>query len=219
MEGKDKRIIVSFDIGIKNLACCVLHVGEKTCSSADVVYWSILSLAAPKEKIPNVQELSLRLFAELDDLVEMLDTAGYTTIHDVLIENQPSKLNGAMKSIQMLIYGYFQLRRHWEGKVQHVHLVSASGKLKDHTHVVDTTQVEKTGYELNKWKAVKLADLYIGQDISLVQRLSSYNKKDDMADSLLQAVAWLRKSKYCIEHVCGNLLCVRNDLKEVSNTI
>lgn len=195
------RVIISFDIGIKNLACCVLRAGEKGDESIDVLMWYIIALAAPKEKIPNVQELSLRLFSELDDLIEIMEKNGYTIVHDVLIENQPSRLNGAMKSIQMLIYSYFQLRRHWEGKVNNVHLISASGKLKDHTHQVDTSQTEKTGYELNKWKSVKLAEIYIQNNEKLKNLLCSYNKKDDMCDALLQAVAWLRKSKYKIETV------------------
>lgn len=203
-----ERVIISFDIGIKNLACCVLSVGDKQEKTANILLWYIISLAAPKEKIPNVQELSLRLYAELDDLVEVLEQNNVGHIDTVLIENQPSKLNGAMKTIQMLIYGYFQLRRHWEGKASNVALISASGKLKDHDYVIDTSQVDKTGYDLNKWKAIKLAEKYIENDAKLVPIFSSYNKKDDMSDAMLQAIAWLRKSKYRIEHANGDKLCV-----------
>lgn len=208
MEVSPHRVIISFDIGIKNLACCVMRVGEKSDDTVDVLMWYIIALAAAKEKIPSVQELSLRLFSELDDIVSILEQNGYDVIDSVLVENQPSKLNGAMKSIQMMIYSYFQLRRHWEGRVSSVHMISASGKLKDHTYVVDTSQVDKTGYDLNKWKAVRLAELYIGDDEKLTTLFNSYNKKDDMSDAMLQAVAWLRKSKYGIEHVSSRRLCV-----------
>lgn len=194
-----ERVIISFDIGIKNLACCVLKVGEKSDKVAKILMWHVIALAAVKEKIPNVQELSLRLFSELDDIVALLEEKGYQVIDTVLVENQPSKLNGAMKTIQMMIYSYFQLRRHWEGRVTTVHMVSAAGKLKDHSYTIDTNGIDKTGYDLNKWKAIKLAELYIVNDSGLQGIFNSYNKKDDMSDSMLQAIAWLRKSKYAIE--------------------
>jgi hypothetical protein len=206
---KGKRVVISFDIGIKNLACCVLYIGEKQDTSADILLWYIISLAAPKEKIPAVQELTLRLFHELDALVEKLDANGFTEIDSVLVENQPSKLNGSMKTIQMMIYSYFQLRKHWEGKARTVHMISAAGKLKDHTYTVDVSQVEKTGYELNKWKAVRLAEMYIKDDTKLQEVFCSYNKKDDMSDAMLQAVAWLRKNKHDITSLDGSrMICV-----------
>lgn len=208
-KAEQQRLIISFDIGIKNLAYCILRTGaDKSSTTIDVIDWNIIALAAPKEKIPAVQELSLRLFAELDGMLDKIDRLGFDVIDSILIENQPSRLNGVMKSVQMLIYSYFQLRRHWEGKVRSVHLISAACKLKDHDYVVDVATTEKTGYELNKWKAVKLAEMYIGDDVRLQTRFCSYKKKDDMSDSLLQALAWLRKQKYNISRVCGDALCV-----------
>lgn len=196
-EGKQK-VIISFDIGIKNLACCVVAPGLKGDKEAKIKIWYIISLAAPKEKIPGINELSGRLFAELDDLVETLGSN--VVIDHVLIENQPSRLNGSMKSIQSMIYSYFQLRKHWEGCVQNVVLVSAKGKLAGHDWCEGTIPAtDKTGYELNKWKAVKIAEKYIEGDEKLKSIFCSYNKKDDMADAMLQCIAWLRKQKYAIE--------------------
>jgi hypothetical protein len=204
-QAKEERVIVSFDIGIKNLACCVLGVGGKDRDYANVLVWKIISLAAPKEKIPAMQELSLRLFLELDELMHTLEKNGHSHIDTVLIENQPSRLNGSMKSIQMIIYSYFQLRRHWEGRVGQTMMISASGKLQGHTYEAENNA--KTGYELNKWKAVKIAECYIGTNSQLQTVFESYKKKDDMSDALLQSVAWLRKHSYKIERVCPNL-CV-----------
>jgi hypothetical protein len=198
-----KKLVISFDIGIKNLACCVLRYGNKTEANADIIYWDIISLAATKEKIPGVEELALRLFAHLDTLTDKLEEKGFPHIDHVLVENQPSRLNGSMKTVQMMIYSYFQLRRHWEGRVSRVHMISASGKLKDHTYVIDCTDANKTGYELNKWKAIRLAEKYIQGDERLSSIFMSYKKKDDMSDALLQALAWLRRQKYEIEHACA----------------
>jgi hypothetical protein len=198
----DKRgkIIVSFDIGIKNLACCVVEAATGS-RETKILMWYVIALAEKKEKIPNVAELSLRLFAELDELMETLGPE--RTIDSVLIENQPSRINGTMKTVQMMIYSYFQLRRHWEGRVLEVLMVSAKGKLQGHEWCekeLPAAPVEKTGYELNKWRAVKIAECYIRGDERLEALFQSYNKKDDMSDAMLQCIAWLRKKKYDIEH-------------------
>lgn len=203
MEANDRgKVIISFDIGIKNLACCVVEAStDKTCQNAKILMWYIIALAEKKEKIPSVAELSLRLFAELDELMETLGPD--CVVDTVLVENQPSRINGAMKTVQMMIYSYFQLRRHWEGRVANVLMISAKGKLQGHEWCekdVPSAPAEKTGYDLNKWRAIKIADCYIRGDDRLEALFSSYNKKDDMSDAMLQCIAWLRKQKYAIEH-------------------
>lgn len=194
------KVIISFDIGIKNLACCVIEASaNKDDTNAKVLMWYIISLADKKEKIPAVGELSLRLFAELDELVETLGPE--RVIDTVIVENQPSKINGSMKTVQMMIYSYFQLRRHWEGRVLDVIMVSARGKLQGHDWCeAQIPATDKTGYELNKWRAVRIAECYIKGDARLESIFCSYNKKDDMSDSMLQCIAWLRKKKYNIVH-------------------
>jgi hypothetical protein len=118
------------------------------------------------------------------------------------VENQPSRINGAMKTVQMMIYSYFQLRRHWEGKVSAVHMVSERGKLQEHEWCEGqiTERTDKTGYDLNKWKAIHITECYIRGDAKLEEIFSSYKKKDDMSDALLQCISWLRKKNYMIQH-------------------
>lgn len=207
----ETKVVVSFDIGVKNLACCVLtapivSAGADECS---VVFWKIFSLAAEKEKIPAISELTARLYVVMDEFVDTLAGAGYV-VDTVLIENQPSRLNGAMKSLQMLIYGYFQLRKHWEGSIHQVLLISAKQKLLGHEK--DIASSEKTGYELNKWKSVQYTLAYIEGDMELNELFRSYKKKDDLGDALLQGLAWLRKHKHPIERV----VCVKTDLNNLS---
>lgn len=198
MEALPKETIVSFDIGVKNLAVCVLRASpsKDTKVTADILVWKIISLADKKEKIPPVQELAGRLFMELDALVDEVQGE----IDHVLVENQPSRLNGSMKSIQMMIYSYFQLRRHWEGTVRNVQMISASQKLQGHVdHEDKLPPTTKSGYELNKWKAVQLMDLYIERDAKLKELVQGYKKKDDLSDALLQAISWMRKHKMDVE--------------------
>lgn len=196
------RVILGFDVGVKNLAYCAIEVRDKVEESADVILWEVISLAEPKEKIPSIAELSGRLFMALDELSEKLEKFGHNNIDTVLIENQPSRLNGSMKSIQMMIYSYFQLRKHWEGKARSVQMVSAAQKIAAHLYPdmeLPEIPTGKVGYALNKWKAIQYGNMYIKNDPTLVEYIKQYKKKDDAFDAMLHVVAWLRKSGYCIK--------------------
>jgi Poxvirus A22 protein len=205
-------IIISFDIGVKNLAVCVLSIDE----SINVLVWKVISLAAEKEKIPIMNELTGRLFLALDELVT--DIGEGVTIDYVILENQPSNLNGAMKSLQMMIYSYFQLRKHWEGLAKQVYLVSASEKLKGHDSAVATIDMAKytdsivapnadgskktsrqkksKNYQVNKKLSIEITKFYLRENPELLSLFCSYKKADDMGDTFLQAVSWLRKHGY-----------------------
>lgn len=195
------QIIVSFDIGVKNLAVCVLKYTE---TDINVVVWKIISLAAPKEKIPIMNELAGRLFLELDTLVDEITE----TIDFVILENQPSNLNGSMKSLQMMIYTYFQLRKHWEGLAKQVYLVSAAEKLKGHETITDTLDMKKyetmKRYEKNKKLGVEITKNYLSKNEELLKFFCSYKKADDMADSFLQALSWLKKHNVSIETISAS---------------
>lgn len=209
-------ILVSFDIGVKNLACAVLRIGPAPvgAAAAEVLFWRVLPLAAEKERIPTLNELAGRLFAVLDESVAAWEADhGIETIDMLLLENQPSRLNGSMKSIQMMIYSYFQLRRHWEGRCSAVQMVSASHKTQGHECDIPTPESKgykaKTGYALNKWNAVQIADHYCSGCPELSAYFRSHKKKDDLADSLCQGIAWARKHGHAIG------ACVKNHIKEL----
>lgn len=192
------QIIVSFDIGVKNLAVCVIEYNP---SDLNILVWKIISLAAPKEKIPIMNELAGRLFLELDTLVDEIGQP----IDFVILENQPSNLNGSMKSLQMMIYTYFQLRKHWEGLSKQVYLVSASEKLKGHETITDTLDMTKyetmKRYEKNKKLGVEITKMYLSKNPEILNYFCSYKKADDMADSFLQAISWLKKHNVSIENI------------------
>ena len=195
----DSQTIISFDIGVKNLAVCVISY---TATDINILIWKIISLAAPKEKIPIMNELAGRIFLELDSLV---DEIGHP-IDYVILENQPSNLNGSMKSLQMMIYTYFQLRKHWEGLAKQVYLVSASEKLKGH----DLTDIDMTKYETmkryekNKKLGIEITKKYLAKNEELLTYFCSYKKADDMADSFLQTISWLKKHNVTIDNISGS---------------
>lgn len=198
-------VIISFDIGIKNLACCILRTGQAydhvtNTPVTEILRWDIIQLQSHDEKRrPSIEELSLRLYAHLDEMLAGLQTKFQVeNIDHVLVENQPSRLNGTMKSIQMAIYNYFMLRRHWEGNVASVHMINASLKLQGHGEYADQLRrnapVYSKPYQVNKWLAIQLCKHYIAHDAALVHHFDCHRKGDDLADSCLQAVSWARKN-------------------------
>jgi hypothetical protein len=58
-------LYVSFDIGIKNLAMCIL---KEYSDSVKIIDWRIIALADKKENIKGgINELAERLYIELDN--------------------------------------------------------------------------------------------------------------------------------------------------------
>ncbi len=200
-----EKLIVSFDVGIKFLAVCAFTVTEGGDTSR-IVEWTLLPLAAEKEKIPPVNVLSVRLYEKLDELWAVLEKAGFKYIDKVLIENQPVRVSGAMKSIQLLIYGYYQMRKYTEGLVEEVILYAPHNKLKEHTKAIDVPDVigkknKRAHYIVNKKKAVAYMYQYIANCPVLNEQIQCNKKQDDLADAMIQGLAWVRKHGYMVEHV------------------
>lgn len=206
-------IYVSFDIGIKNLALCVI---KEDTNNVTVINWKVIELAQTKKEVRGVNEIAERLYVELDSIVGELNDLGYKA-DKVLIENQPSNLNGIMKTIQLLIFSYFNLLKHWDNIVKDVILVNASLKLQTHSmvppsreHNVKYTKREK--YINNKKDSIEICKYYIKDDDKLMEYFNSNKKMDDNADTFLQTISYIRKNGNKIEKVTlddKNLLCVK----------
>lgn len=186
-ENPSAPVVISFDIGIRNLAACVITM-EPT---AHLIHWDLHPLMDENKKTkPTVTQLAERIFVELDALLKKVGT-----INIVLIENQPSRINGAMKSIQMIIFSYFLYKKHI-GLPCEVYLISANKKTLEHPFEIDMSGCKaKSRYIQTKYKSVKYAEKYIQDCPALVTTLQSYKKKDDICDAMLQAIAWMRKNK------------------------
>jgi hypothetical protein len=132
-------IYISFDIGVKNLAVCIIRRTE----ILEILDWRIIELASSKKEVKGVDNISERIYIEMDNIIGELKNMNINMIDYVLIENQPSNLNGIMKTIQYLIYGYFSLIKYWDKEVENVILVNASLKTKNHIYVINME--EKAG--------------------------------------------------------------------------
>jgi hypothetical protein len=196
-------VYISFDIGIKNLALCIL---EKTDDEIFILDWRIISLAEKKKDIKGIEDIAERIYMELDNIVGSLKDKGIATIDYVLIENQPSNLNGMMKTIQYIIYCYFSLLKYWDKVVDNVVLVNAGLKTKTHEYkpaiqvkMEDETPKTKNAkgfrrdkYKMNKQTSIEICRNYIKDDAALCEIFDNNKKKDDLCDACLQAVAYIR---------------------------
>jgi len=197
-------IYISFDIGIKNLALCIL---KKTDTEINILDWRIISLADKKKDIKGIDDISERIYMELDNIIGFLKENGIDNIDYVLIENQPSNLNGIMKTIQYIIYCYFSLLKYWDKIIDNVVLVNASLKTKTHDYKpeiqikMDETQKTKNvkgfrrdKYKMNKQTSIEICKNYIKDDVYLCDIFDNNKKKDDLSDACLQAVSYIRQN-------------------------
>jgi len=203
-------IYVSFDIGVKNLALCILRKTE----ILEILEWRIIELASSKKEIRGIDDISERIYIEMDNIIGGLKNMGINMIDYVLIENQPSNLNGIMKTIQHIIYGYFSLIKYWDKEVGNVVLVNASLKTKNHIYIINMeANAAKPGtgtsdggetrnkkrfsrdkYKNNKKLSIELCCEYIRDNEELKKRFNENKKKDDLSDACLQAVSYIRSN-------------------------
>lgn len=193
-------IYISFDIGIKNLALCILEYNNNEISIID---WRVITLFDKKKDVNGINSLSEILFLELDNIIGLLKELNHDYIDYVLIENQPSNLNGIMKTVQLLIFSYFSLLNHWDKIVDNVLLINASLKLQNHNYnpdipiKIDTTRTKKQQkndkYRINKYLGIEITKYYIKNNTFLNEYFIKYKKKDDLADTLLQTVSYIKK--------------------------
>ena len=197
--------ILSFDVGVKNLAYCLFEYHNL--KDFQIHEWNILDLVCDTEV---ARKGGISLNNQCDVLLRRLKDLFETTHIDyVLIENQPVLKNPTMKTIQIIIYTYFRmLKVNEEKSIIDVILVNANNKVKFVTTVLSkkpemnivvspvpsepssSTTKGRLRYKHNKEVAVNgtrgLLE-YLNHHDSLAY-FCSCKKKDDLADTLLQGL-------------------------------
>jgi len=195
-------IYVSFDIGVKNLALCIIKKVDET-HILEIIDWRIIALADSKKELKGIEDISERIYMEMDNIMGELKNKNINIIDYVLIENQPSNLNGIMKTIQHIIYGYFSLIKFWDKDINNVLLINASLKTKNHKYIINIENSKqedfknKKGfrrdkYKINKLLSIELCKEYINEDEDLIKLFNENKKKDDLSDACLQAISYIR---------------------------
>lgn len=174
----------------KNYCWCIEH--KKKCES----FFNKIStknITVKKCSKQPMQELSEKLYNKLDTIKQ------FQEVDEILIENQPSFKNPVMKTISMLLYGYFVMRCVIDKKInKHVEikLISPSNKLKidkiTTEKILNKDKIKQTGgntYKLTKKLGVKYCRALICKSDEEI--LNSFKKKDDLCDSFLQGFQYL----------------------------
>lgn len=184
---------LSFDIGIHNLAFAIV-TWEPNMTTIDLHDWGTIDVATYTHGSKALDDLSLGLIQALDERF----SEGEFDV--VILENQPVQKNPTMKSVQMVIYTYFQMRKAHMGSVGTVKLMSAINKSKwiPSDPVFKDLIIEgsdaKTAYKKNKQLSVQMiyalihACLLRPSNTNVMEALDKVKKKDDMCDAAAQAV-------------------------------
>lgn len=178
------QTIVSFDVGIRNLAYCII-VDNK------VTHWAKEDLGCKRNDMQGLMDALIRLLNTIVETEIDLNTNLY-----ILIEQQ---MTSTMKCIQTAIAMYFKTFVQFKKEVckeLQVHYVSPKLKLTyiaSHPDFVPPPSKSSSKYNQNKADAVAFTTWYLDvkePDPVAMEVLKQYKKKDDIADVFLQGIAW-----------------------------
>lgn len=193
-------IIVSWDIGIKNLSYCIMkNENEKY----QILQWENISIIDPSKKVKNVS-LQTIIVSLLNKLHELDFLEKYPDLKHVLIENQPTKCQ-KMKNVQLALYTFFlnegilKSKKDKNLKLQ-VQFISAKNKLKFYNElqsIDESKYASKSAYTERKKKAILLCQHFIHEYPELNENIKYFEtskKKDDLADCFLYCFYFFRNS-------------------------
>lgn len=158
--------LLSIDCGIKNLAMCLIDQKTKRIQRWDVS-------GVPPMHVDGIFQCMVRHLNEKPWILEA---------QTVLIEKQPDR-NRGMKGIENLLHTYFLVKEKqvviWDARHK-IPDVAGAGKAK-------YAQRKKTSIE----RARKFIDNAVNED--WIQFFDSHKKKDDLADTVMQALSYIDK--------------------------
>ncbi len=158
--------LLSIDCGIKNLAMCLINQKTKRIQQWDVS-------GVPPSHTDGIFQCMVRHLNEKPWILEA---------QTVLIEKQPDR-NRGMKGIENLLHTYFLVKEKqvviWDARHK-IPDVAGSGKAK---------------YTQRKKASIERARKFIDNDINSdwINFFDSHKKKDDLADTVMQALSYIDK--------------------------
>lgn len=162
--------IASFDVGTKNLAYCITD-------SDIIVGWDVLNV-----KHTTHESLCANIVNTLDMCPQLLD------VDTVLIEKQPSR-NNKMRIVEALLNAYFVIKgvTSETSSIRKVTVYSSKHKLGS------STFRGKSSYTERKKLGITRCNEFLkksNQPDAFRTQFDASKKKDDLADSLLQALSY-----------------------------
>lgn len=189
-----KKAYLSFDIGIVNLACCLLDENHT------ILLWNLMNISGST------------VDKQCENLIMELDKINYDSLEEpyditVVIERQPSK-NPKMRVISGQIQMYFCLEKYYfkQNKPTNTTIVSKvvfySPKHKLRCYKKETGDPEivekkyKSAYTARKKLAIQHCSIMIRRPGKQKQCFIDFfdknkSKADDAADSMLQGISYI----------------------------
>lgn len=162
-------MLLSIDVGIRNLAMCCLDP-----SNNRIVKWEVAG-------VPSEREGGL-----FPAMTEHLNRREWLTeVTKVVIERQPDR-NKKMKAVEHFLHGFFA------GSGKEVIIFDAKHKIPD---VVGPGRKQ---YTKRKNTSIERARNFIAEhefNSSWMEEFQGHKKKDDLADTVMQALAFLSMEK------------------------
>lgn len=172
-------ILLSFDVGIKNLAYCIIYFSDE----GD---WTILDWV----KINCIPDKRYKYISENDaigNIIKCLDELNVIdSIDTILIERQPP-CNYKMRNISNYILMYYKIHSIMFNKNINILLYSAKNKLKNVSY--NTGNYSKNNYYRNKKLAIDYCKSILPEQ--WLKFINKNKKKDDLADSFLQGISYI----------------------------
>jgi hypothetical protein len=202
--------ILSFDVGIINLAYCIFDS-----DNSKILQWGIIDLKVPEfsAKIPSgrnggiakaANDIHVTLIRELDKLPYMLE------VNYVVIEKQPS-FNPKMRIIGGCLQSYFYIRGIVDKPtITSIEFFSPKHKLKCYTgpELVLESKV-KSKYAQTKKMGVLIAKAKLNEFdecMDFKELFEKSKKKDDLADCYLQAITFCLFKKFIRNVIVENYI-------------
>jgi len=180
--------IISFDIGIKNMAYCIASFKD----SLEIIKLNKIDLLIPDKSIQSLIETTIEF---LDDIYNQINLNDDESLK-VLIECQ---MTSKMRCIQTTINTYFKMVSKIEGIDIETIYLSAKHKLdltKKYPNYIYSKE-DKNNYKNNKLNSIKftsylLDEIYINDNIKEIIRKEK--KKDDICDAYLMIIYFYEKN-------------------------
>ena len=171
--------LLSFDVGIKNLAYCIFNTDNNS-----IEKWNIIDITPKKNDNACAHMVNL-----LDGYEELLNC------DIVLIEKQPSK-NNKMRIVEGLLNAYFVIKgiTNKDSSISKVIVYSAKHKLGKDTFRGKANYSQRK--KLGVFRTHSFLKQYTQTD-TFNTLFTNSKKKDDLADSLLQALSYINLDINC----------------------
>ncbi len=192
--------ILSFDVGIKNLAYCIFDT-----HTSKIVHWDIIDLNGQgfTGKVPSgnntiakaANDIHITLIKKLDNHPFMLET------DYIVIEKQPS-FNPKMRIIGGCLQSYFYIRGIIDrvtNPIKGIEFFSPKHKLKCYTGPELVLESKtKSKYAQTKKMGVMIAKEKLEEysETTFKEQFEKSKKKDDLADCYLQAITYSLFKKF-----------------------